>query len=59
MKPRHVGGYTPRHTLLCERTLVTLMRGLGPWTQCAYLMGGLVPRYLIPPDPTRVTASSE
>ena len=48
MKPRHAGGYNPHHTLLCERTLVTLMRGLGPWTQCVYLVGGLVPRYLIP-----------
>jgi hypothetical protein len=48
MKPTHAGGYTPHHALLCERTLVTLMRGLGPWTQCVYLAGGLVPRYLIP-----------
>lgn len=24
------------------------MRGLGPWKKCVYLIGGLVPRYLIP-----------
>jgi hypothetical protein len=47
MKPKHQGGYTQRHTEFCERTLVTLMRGLGPWKKCIYLAGGLVPRYLI------------
>ena len=47
MKPKHVGGYTPVHTELCERTLVTLLRGLGPWKQHVYVVGGLVPRYLI------------
>ncbi|MCW3096337.1 MAG: hypothetical protein JWL77_1955 [Chthonomonadaceae bacterium] len=48
MKPKHQGGYTPDHTLLCERTLVTLLRGLGPWKQGIYIVGGLAPRYLIP-----------
>jgi len=48
MKPKHQGGYTPRHTELCERTLVTLLRGLGPWKAGIYVIGGMVPRYLIP-----------
>ncbi len=53
MKPGHRGGYTADHAALCERTLVTLLRGLGPWKGGVYLVGGLVPRYLIdhPPDP--------
>lgn len=48
LKPGHEGGYTPEHTDLCERTLVTLLRGLGPYKRGVYLIGGLVPRYLIP-----------
>lgn len=47
MKPRHQGGYDAAHTDYCERTLVTLLRGLGPWKRSVYLIGGLVPRYLI------------
>ena len=47
MKPKHQGGYTSLHADLCERTLVTLLRGLGPWKRGVYLAGGLVPRYLI------------
>src|SRR5437867_9695864 len=51
LKPGHEGGYTPEHADLCERTLVTLLRGLGPYKQGIYLIGGLVPRYLIPSGP--------
>lgn len=47
MKPKHQGGYTSLHAELCERTLVTLLRGLGPWKAGIYLIGGLAPRYLI------------
>jgi hypothetical protein len=47
VKPKHQGGYTALHAELCERTLVTLLRGLGPWKAGIYLTGGLVPRYLI------------
>jgi hypothetical protein len=47
MKPRHQGGYDAAHTDYCERTLVTLLRGLSPWKESVYLIGGLVPRYLI------------
>ncbi len=50
MKPKHQGGYTAYHAQLCERTLVTLLRGLGPWKTGIYLIGGLVPRYLISPS---------
>lgn len=52
MKPKHQGGYTTVHAQLCERTLVTLLRGLGPWKSSIYLVGGLVPRYLIPQSGT-------
>jgi hypothetical protein len=48
VKRKHQGGYTALHAELCERTLVTLLRGLGPWKAGVYLAGGLVPRYLIP-----------
>ena len=48
VKPKHQGGYTALHAELCERTLVTLLRGLGPWKAGIYVAGGLVPRYLIP-----------
>jgi len=50
VKPKHQGGYTSSHAELCERTLVTLLRGLGPWKRSIYLIGGLVPRYLIVPS---------
>ncbi len=51
VKPKHQGGYTGLHAELCERTLVTLLRGLGPWKRSIYLAGGLVPRYLIDQAP--------
>ena len=47
MKPKHQGGYSALHTELCERTLVTLLRGLGPWKAGVYVIGGLVPHFLI------------
>lgn len=65
MKPKHQGGYTALHAELCERTLVTLLRGLGPWKAGVYLAGGLVPRYLIPhasagqPDPPPHAGTSD
>jgi len=51
MKPKHEAGYSEPHAEFCERTLVTLLRGLGPWKAGVYLTGGLVPRYLIPHRP--------
>jgi hypothetical protein len=52
-KPATLDGYTDEHTLDCERVLVTLLRGLGPWKNSVFLIGGLTPRYLVkarPPD---------
>ena len=52
-KPGTVGGYKDEVTRNCERVLVTLLRGLGPWKNSVYLVGGLTPRYLVkarPPD---------
>lgn len=46
MKQPHQRYYSSEATGLCERTLVTLMRGLGPWKTSCTLAGGLVPRYL-------------
>lgn len=53
IKPKHQGGYTAEHTNYCERVLVTLLRGLGPWKTSVYLVGGLVPRYLINAKPEK------
>jgi hypothetical protein len=52
-KPATIDGYSDAYTLDCERVLVTLLRGLGPWKDSVYLIGGLTPRYLVrarPPD---------
>ncbi len=52
-KPTALGGYDARVTDACERVLVTLLRGLGPWKDSVFLIGGLAPRYLVearPPD---------
>jgi hypothetical protein len=38
----------------CERVLVTLLRGLGPWKDSVFLVGGLTPRYLIKARPPQV-----
>src|SRR5579871_3396643 len=55
-KPQHIGGYTAQHTADCERVLVTLLRGLGPWGKSIFLVGGLTPRYLVPQEPPVVPA---
>ena len=52
-KPATVEGYSDQYTVACERVLVTLLRGLGPWKDSVFLVGGLTPRYLVrarPPD---------
>ena len=46
-KPTTWDGYDPKVTETCERVLVTLLSGLGPWKDSVYLIGGLVPRYLV------------
>jgi hypothetical protein len=54
-KPTSAAGYTEDVTQNCERVLVTLLRGSGPWKDSVYLIGGLTPRYLVsklPPGKT-------
>lgn len=49
-----MGGYETPVTEACERVLVTLLRGLGPWKDSVYLVGGLTPRYLVTARPPKV-----
>ena len=55
-KPATLDGYRAEHTADCERVLVTLLRGLGPWKESVYLVGGLTPRYLVAARPPVVPA---
>ena len=55
-KPATLDGYSDQYTIDCERMLVTLLRGLGPWKDSVYLVGGLTPRYLVPARPPVVPA---
>jgi len=55
-KPATLDGYSDRYTVDCERVLVTLLRGLGPWKESVYLIGGLTPRYLVAARPPVVPA---
>jgi hypothetical protein len=55
-KPATLDGYSDQYTVACERVLVTLLRGLGPWKDSVYLVGGLTPRYLVPARPPLVPA---
>lgn len=55
-KPQHLSGYQADVTADCERVLVTLLRGLGPWKDSVYLVGGLVPRYVVKARPPEVRA---
>ena len=56
VKPPTISGYSDARTVDCERVLVTLLRGLGPWKESVFLVGGLTPRYLIPAKPPLVPA---
>jgi hypothetical protein len=56
VKPATSDGYSDRYTRDCERVLVTLLRGLGPWKDSVYLVGGLTPRYLVKSRPPVVPA---
>jgi hypothetical protein len=55
-KPTTAEGYENKVTENCERVLVTLIRGLGPWRDSIFLIGGLTPRYLISKQPPDVPA---
>lgn len=50
-KPQTAEGYDEDYTVDCERVLVTLLRGLGPWKDSVFLVGGLTPRYLVKDRP--------
>lgn len=56
VKPTTLDGYSDQYTQDCERVLVTLLRGLGPWKDSVYLVGGLTPRYLVKARPPIVPA---
>lgn len=56
VKPATLDGYSDQYTVDCERVLVTLLRGLGPWKDSVYLVGGLTPRYLVAARPPAVPA---
>lgn len=55
-KPATFDGYSDEYTRDCERVLVTLLRGLGPWKESVCLVGGLTPRYLVKARPPAVPA---
>ncbi len=56
VKPATFDGYSDQYTVECERVLVTLLRGLGPWKESVFLVGGLTPRYLVAARPPEVPA---
>lgn len=57
-KPTTLDGYRDQYTQDCERVLVTLLRGLGPWKESIYLVGGLTPRYLVRARPPSANVRS-
>ena len=54
VKPNLRSNYDERVTQECERVLVSLLRGLGPWRDSVFLVGGLVPRYIVSARPPAV-----
>lgn len=48
--------YDATVTELCERALVTVIGNAGFWRRHLYLVGGLVPRYLVAPGPSAAPA---
>jgi hypothetical protein len=55
-KPQFLVDYSQEVTRDCERVLVTLFSGLGPWRNSVFLVGGLTPRYLVTARPPAVPA---
>lgn len=55
-KPQSIDLYDAGVTEDCERVLVTMFSGLGPWAESVYLIGGLTPHYLIKRRPPEVRA---
>lgn len=56
VKPQFFTDYSKDVTRDCERVLVTLFSGLGPWRDSVFLVGGLTPRYLVKARPPEVPA---
>ena len=56
VKPATFDGYSDQNTIECERVPVTLLRGLGPWKESVFRVGGLTPRYLVTARPPEVPA---
>lgn len=54
MKPKSQAGYSASYTDDCERVLLTLISGLGPYCDSLCLVGGLTPRYLVKRRPPEV-----
>ena len=49
MSAKDVADYDEQATARCERVLGSVLRGIGaPWRERVCLVGGLVPRYLVP-----------
>lgn len=55
-KAQFLVDYSEDVTRDCERVLVTLFSGLGPWRDSVFLVGGLTPRYLVTARPPEVPA---
>lgn len=53
-KPKTFDAYNGAVTEAAERVLVTLLRGVGPWKDTVFLVGGLTPRYLVAARPPEV-----
>jgi hypothetical protein len=53
-KPQFLAGYSTDIAEQCERLLGSVLRGMGPWEHSVYLIGGLVPRYLVKQRPPQV-----
>lgn len=47
MTSAHHSDYEVAATDRCERALVTLVGGIGPWSDRLYLVGGLAPRFIV------------
>lgn len=46
-----IDGYDDASLTACERALCTVLSRIGPWGERLFLIGGLVPRYLVPEIP--------
>ncbi|MBN2840774.1 MAG: nucleotidyl transferase AbiEii/AbiGii toxin family protein [Coriobacteriia bacterium] len=57
MTAKEIASYSEMATLRCERVFASILRAIGsPWRGRICLVGGLVPRYLLPENAARPTA---